>query len=86
MNFCICHTSQFIFILVFLAYSNNRNYLRMRALYELSTEKYRRDVISGNVADYIMEGVYRNTNLFICRPDSILRIHQGTKFIRRSFR
>jgi len=33
----------------------------MRALYELSTEKYRRDVISGNVADYITEGVYRNT-------------------------
>jgi len=33
----------------------------MRALSELSTEKYRRDVISGNVADYIKEGLYRNT-------------------------
>ena len=43
---------------VFLVYSNNIHYLRMRALQKLSSETYRNDVVSGNVADYIMEGVF----------------------------
>ncbi|KIM76348.1 hypothetical protein PILCRDRAFT_826332 [Piloderma croceum F 1598] len=38
---------------VYLVYSNNLHYLRMRALHQLSTESYRHDVISGNVAEYI---------------------------------
>jgi hypothetical protein len=31
----------------------------MRALHQLSTASYRHDVISGNVAEYIMEGMLR---------------------------
>jgi hypothetical protein len=42
---------------VYLVYSNNVHYLRMRALQKLSTEWYRHDVISGNVAGYVAEGM-----------------------------
>jgi len=44
---------------VYLVYSNNIHYLRMRALHQLSTASYRHDVISGNVAEYIMAGMLR---------------------------
>ena len=43
---------------VYLVYSNNVHYLRMRAMSKLSTQDYRHDILSGNVADYIAEGVY----------------------------
>ena len=42
----------------YIVYSDNVHYLRMRALHDLSTEKYRHDIISGNLADYITKGGY----------------------------
>jgi hypothetical protein len=61
MNCWICDTlktSFFEFPTVYLVYSNNVHYLRMRAMSKLSTQDYRHDILSGNVADYIAEGVY----------------------------
>jgi hypothetical protein len=53
-----CYIETSCFSSVYLVYSNNVHYLRMRALQKLSTEQYRHDVISGNVAGYIAEGMY----------------------------
>jgi hypothetical protein len=37
----------------------------MRALHDLSTERYRHDVISGNLADYITKGGYYGEVKFV---------------------
>jgi hypothetical protein len=47
-----------VWLSAYLVYSDNVHYLRMRALHELSTESYRHDVLSGNLAGYIMAGEY----------------------------
>ncbi|KAJ7147109.1 P-loop containing nucleoside triphosphate hydrolase protein [Mycena crocata] len=38
----------------YVAEANDSNYLRMRALKQLGEDRYRQDVISGNISDYVL--------------------------------
>lgn len=39
-----------------MVHANNSHYLRMQALHALSKDEFRQDVISGDIAGYIIEG------------------------------
>lgn len=43
--------------IAFVVYSPNRPYIRLRALKMLAENKYREDVVSGNLVDYIIKGM-----------------------------
>ena len=41
-----------------IAHANNEHYLRMQSLQELTGDYYRKDILAGNISNYIKDGMF----------------------------